>query len=209
VKKTWIIAAAMLVLSGAVYLSSRLLAQPNTQPRAPQTRIAVCNLSSVIKGYKKYQNFQAEIQADVKKYQENDKKIRDNIDRCVKAIQDTATPADKKAEYEKWLQAYKHQLEDNTAEGKAVLGKKSDEQMVILYKEVREVAQRYAASQAIELVLHYNDADEKADPAVFNSPANVARKMQAGACMPLYITPGMDITETLINMLNGAAGTTH
>jgi Skp family chaperone for outer membrane proteins len=205
VKRTWIIAAGTLVLSGAIYISSHLMAQPAAASHAPQTRIALCNLSAVIKGYKKYQNFQTEIQSEVKKFQEKDKEIRDNIKKCADAIQDPKTPADKKAEYEKWLQAYKHQLEDNTAEGKAVLGKKSDDQMVILYKEVREVAQRYATSHGIELVLHYNDADEKNEPAIFNSPANVARKMQAGACMPLFITNEMDITEALIGMLNGPA----
>ena len=203
-KKAWIIAAGMLVLGGAIYVSSHLMADPPAASRAPQTRIALCNLSAVIKGYKKYQNFQTEIKGEVEKFQAKDKEIRKNIDSCVKAIQDPATATDKKAEYEKWLTAYKHQLEDNTAEGKAVLGKKSDDQMVILYKEVREVAQRYAASQGIELVLHYNDADEKGEPAIFSSPANVARKMQAGACMPLVIAPGMDITDTLIGMLNTA-----
>ena len=65
-----------------------------------------------------------------------------------------------------------------------------------------DMAQRYAASQGIELVLHFNDADEKTQPAEFWSPANVARKMQAGACMPLYITQGMDISEALVGMLN-------
>ena len=63
-KRTWIIAAALLVLSGAIYVSSHLMAQPTgTAPAraaAPQTRIALCNLSAVIKGYKRYQAFQAE-----------------------------------------------------------------------------------------------------------------------------------------------------
>ena len=205
-KRTWIVAAGMLVLGGAIYVTSHLMAQPPSAARAPQTKIALCNLSAVIKGYKKYQSFQSEIQNDVKKYQDQDRKIREQIKNCMEWIQKAETPADKKAEYEKYLTGYKHQLEDNTAEGKAVLGKKSDEQMVILYKEVREVAQRYAASQGIELVLHYNDADEKAEPAIFHSPANVARKMQAGACMPLVFAPGMDITAELIRMLNGPAG---
>ena len=205
-KRTWIIAAGMLVLGGAIYVSSQLMAQPGaTAPAraaAPQTKIAVCNLSAVIKGYKKYQNFQAEIKGEIDKFQKKDAEIRENLKKCVEAIANPATPADKKTEYEKWSVQYKHQLEDNNAEAKNALGKKSDDQMVILYKEVRDEAQRYAASQGIELVLHYNDADEATQPSEFNSPANVARKMQAGACMPLYITPGMDITAALVQNLN-------
>ena len=204
-KRTWIIAAGMLVLGGAIYVSSHLMAQPGTtavSAAAPKTKIALCNLSSVIKGYKKYQNFQAEIKGDITKFQEKDADIRKQIEACTKAIQNPATPADKKGEYEKWMTQYKHQLEDLNGEAKNALGKKSDDQMVILYKEVREVTQRYASAQGIELVLHYNDADEVTQKADFMSPANVARKMQAGACMPLYITPGMDITAALVQNLN-------
>jgi Skp family chaperone for outer membrane proteins len=208
VKRKWMIAAGMLVLGAAIYVSSHLMAQPGAatttpaRPAAPQTRIALCNLSSVIKGYKKYQSFQAEIKGEIDKFQTKDKEIRKHIEDCMKAMQaPTCTPADKE-KYEHWVQTDKHQLEDNQAEAKAVLGKKSDEQMVILYKEVRDMAQRYAASQGIELVLHYNDADEETQKAEFWSPANVARKMQAGACMPLHVAPGMDISAALIQMLN-------
>ena len=210
-KRTWIIAAGMLVLSGAIYISSQLIAQPpaaTARPAAPQTRIALCNLSAVIKGYKRYQSFQAEIKGEIEKFQAKDKEISENMKKCEDAIQLPTTPADKKADYVKWLTQYKHQREDLNAEAKNVLGKKSDEQMVLLYKEVRMMSQRYAASQGIELVLHYNDADEVAQPAEFWSPANVARKMQAGAAMPLHIAPGMDISDALIQMLNAGAPTT-
>ena len=201
-KKTWMIAAGMLVLGGAIYVS-HLMADPTAQPRPPQTKIALCNLSGVIKGYKKYQNFQAEIKGDIDKFQKKDKEYRDAMEQWAKSITTTSSAADKE-KAEKAIRQYKGLMEENNAEAKNSLGKKSDEQMVILYKEVREMAQRYAASQGIELVLCYNDADEKSDAANFWSPANVARKMQAGACMPLVVAPGMDITDALVQMLNTA-----
>src|SRR5207249_4759439 len=92
--------------------------------------------------------------------------------------------------------------EENQAEAKKGLGRKSDEQMVILYKEVREACARYAKGNDIEMVMHYNDA--LAGAPEFDSAANVARKMQAGAFMPMYITPGLDISEEILTLLNNA-----
>ena len=52
-----------------------------------------------------------------------------------------------------------------------------------------------------ELVLHYNDALTNED---YWSPANIMRKMQAGACMPLYAMPGMDISGPIVQTLNAS-----
>ncbi len=108
----------------------------------------------------------------------------------------------KKAEIEKKLKQLKRDLEDNTTDAKNGLTKKSDDMVVILYKEVHSAAQRYAKAHDLELVLHYNDADDKTEPASFWSSANVARKMQAGACVPLYIAPGMDISLEIVAAMN-------
>ncbi len=93
----------------------------------------------------------------------------------------------------------KRKIEDNNTEAKLVLGKKSDDQMKILYMDVLEAAQRYAISHEFDMVLHYNDAVTKED---YFSAMNIARKVQTGALMPLYAAPGMDISTEVVHMLN-------
>ncbi len=55
-------------------------------------------------------------------------------------------------------------------------------------------------AHGFDLVVHYNDVP--ADSAEFFSPVNVSRKIQAGAFIPLYIAPGMDITQEVVTALN-------
>ncbi len=90
-------------------------------------------------------------------------------------------------------------MEDNQAEAKVVLGKRSDDEMKTLFLDVYEAAQRYAASHDFELVLHYNDAVTKED---FLSSQNIARKLNTGALMPLITMPSLDISRELVSMLN-------
>src|SRR5262249_46507016 len=71
--------------------------------------------------------------------------------------------------------------------------------MQVLYGDVQAAARRYAQAHDLDLVLHYNDAVDARD---YWSGANLARKMQAGALMPLYAAPGMDISKEVIAALN-------
>jgi hypothetical protein len=92
-------------------------------------------------------------------------------------------------------------VEDISNEAKAFIGKKRDEQIVQLYKEVQDVAQRYAMSQGIDLVMSYTDATEQKD---YYNPAFVARKMQSPGCMPIYFAQGTDISAEVVTALNSA-----
>ena len=91
--------------------------------------------------------------------------------------------------------------EENSNAAKKVLGKKSDEQMVGLYKEVRAAAQKYAQEHHIELMLHYNDM--ASDDPELDNPMNIARKIQIGGCVPLYSAPGIDVSKEILAALNG------
>ena len=48
-------------------------------------------------------------------------------------------------------------------------------------------------------MLHYIDAVNEAD---FNNPMNIMGKMQQRACMPIYMTPGLDISKEIASDLN-------
>jgi Skp family chaperone for outer membrane proteins len=198
------LAAGVVALSGAVLLTAKLTAQPPAAaqpPAEPRTRIALLNLTYVIKNYSKFLAFQEEMKKAVENYQAQDKLVGGQIEAKTKDMQNPALQPAQKEAIQKDLTALHRKREDNSNEAKAFLGKKSDEQMVILYKEVQEAAQRYAAAHNFELVLHYNDAVSAQD---YWSAPNIMRKMQAGACMPLYCMPGMDISAQIVQTLNAA-----
>ena len=71
----------------------------------------------------------------------------------------------------------------------------------MIYREVQEAAQRVAVAHGYDMVLHYNDPTTSAE---YWSAGNIVRKMQAGACMPIYFAPGIDISADVVNALNQA-----
>jgi Skp family chaperone for outer membrane proteins len=201
------VAAGVAALCGGIYAVGRLTAQQPqpgapAQPAArPSTRIGLINLTYVIKNYNKFKAFQDEMKGQLKGYEEKDKDFAKQAELWAKKLSDpTATPADKE-NAEKYITELQRKREDNSKDAKAALSKKSDEQMVILYKEVQDAAQRTAVGHSCEMVLHYNDATEQAD---YWSPGNVLRKMQAGSCFPLYAMPGMDISVEVAQTLNAS-----
>jgi hypothetical protein len=76
-----------------------------------------------------------------------------------------------------------------------------DDMLIVLFKEIQEACQRVAMAQGYDLVLHYNDATTSQE---YWSAMNIARKLQAGACMPLHYGPGVEITNEVVNALNSA-----
>jgi Skp family chaperone for outer membrane proteins len=192
------VVVALAVLAGA----GRLWAEGKDKKPAKSTdsgtRIGLLNLTYVIKNYEKYKHFQEEIKEVFAPFEETQKELRKEAEGLNKQITPT-TPAEEKGEIERKLKDIQRKAEDAQAEAKRVLGKKSDEQMKIIYLDVTEAAQHYAVAHNLDLVLHYNDATTKPD---FLSAMNIARKIQTGALMPLYAAPGMDMSVELVKILN-------
>ncbi|HTU22160.1 MAG TPA: OmpH family outer membrane protein [Gemmataceae bacterium] len=193
-----VIRLASLIVAVAVVLGvGRLWAENQAKKPEPRTRIGLLNLTCVIKNYNKYKRFQEEIKAIVEPFQHRDAKLRDQLNK-LKAKNENGVGLLKK-ELEKKRKEIQRQLEDNSAEAKKILGKRSDDEMKILYKDVEEAVERYAAAHGLDLVLHYNDAVTKED---FYSARNIARKLNTGALMPLYMVSGIDISTEIVDDLN-------
>src|SRR5262245_38003978 len=92
-------------------------------------------------------------------------------------------------------------MDDLKEELNQKLTKMKGDTAVQLYREIENAVTSYARAYGIELVLHYNDSVVDAD---LYSPMNIQRKMQAGGSTPMYVAPGMDITNHVAEMLNQA-----
>ena len=208
---------AMLWMGGVVFAvaalvgAGRLTADGDDKKNeTPPTRIGLVNLTYAIKNYYKYKDFQEEIFEFVAPYQQIDTQLRRKMDKLraeAEQLNREANEGGKKAllanekreALESKAKQLQRELEDNSAEIKLKLGKRSDEEMKILFRDVEEAVKRYAANHDLDVVLHYNDAITPVD---YLSGQNIARKLQSGALMPIYSTAGIDISKDITDLLN-------
>jgi Skp family chaperone for outer membrane proteins len=208
VKRTVAYTAAVLALGLAGYFGSYVRAQqpgpaaPARPTQAePRTRIALLNLAYVIKNYKKTETFQAEIKAEFKNYEQRAQFKKKQLEELAKHATDQKTTPEQREGDEREATKLKREIEDINNEAKQILGKKGDEQMVILYREIQDAAQRYAVAHNYEAVFHYIDATTQAD---YYSPGSIIRKLQTPSLMPMYQAPGLDISYEVVMALNAA-----
>jgi Skp family chaperone for outer membrane proteins len=204
VKRTLITLGALAALGLCVYVGNLWAegtdaAAARTTPT--RTRIALFNLAYVVKYYKKNEDFQKEMQKELQKFQDKHNKLNKQFTKLSEEVRDPKTTAERKDQLGKQLTALKRDIEDNQNEAKKIVGKKGGDHLVALYREIYSAAHRYALAHNFELVMHYNDAVEKKD---YNGPANIDRKMRTGACMPIYMAGGMEISQQLVIALNAS-----
>jgi Skp family chaperone for outer membrane proteins len=201
VKRTVAIVAGVVTLGLALYAGSRLTAQQGTPAAAdppPTMKMRFVNLQHVLKNYKRMETLRQETAELFKQYDAQIKQLQDLIDARTKQLQDP-TLADKRDALEKEVRRLTREKQDKTEEAKVALDKKQGELIVLVYKEVDDAVRTYCRQSNIELVLHYNDAVTESDR---NNPQNIARKMTQGACMPLYMTSSLDISQEIVGVLN-------
>jgi Skp family chaperone for outer membrane proteins len=209
--------AAGLVALGVVIYVGRLWAQQpggaGTAPAAPEprTRIAVLNLNYVIKYYKKSTIYREQLKHDAEPFETKHKMKTELRDNLTKELNDPKTPVEKREPLQKQILDVTREIEDNKREAQKAITKMESDMLRSVYGDVQDAAIRYARAHNFEMVLHYNDAVTRED---YNSVQNIAGKVQQVSCIPLYVSPGMDISEQVMRALNtnfdqghgGAAG---
>ncbi len=203
-KRTVGIVAGVVALCLVGYIGSRLAAEPPKAPAAapqPQTKVAVLNLSSVIKGYTKWKQFQDDYKKKLEDFDTKLKPMKEDYEKYEKEMKKAEIPAAQKEEYGKKMREIQRVMQDKAEDYKKVLAEYEGNSFTTIYNDVKSMTERYARSKGIELVMHYNDGTT---PAEVNAPTNIGRKMGQGACFPLYTAPGMDISEDVLKYLNAA-----
>jgi Skp family chaperone for outer membrane proteins len=209
VKRTVVILAGVSALCMVAYLGSRLAAEPPAGTPAksgasaaapqPQCKVAVLNLSYVIKNYKKWTTFQGEYKAKLETYDAALKTMKGQLD--LKQEEMKKADAGMKEQLDKQMRDIQRAMQDKTDDGKKALADMEAKQFSTIYKDVQDMTTRYAKSRGIEIVMHYNDGTTEAE---INNPMNIGRKMGQGACFPLYTAPGVDISQDVLAYLNQA-----
>jgi Skp family chaperone for outer membrane proteins len=206
VKRTLFLLVGVIALGTAIYASSKLWAQtPGAVATGTKTKVGVLNLTYVIKNYSKFKTYQDQLKAKVDPFQLRDTGYKTEGEKLAKQAQQPQTTAVSREGIEKRLKELQRLIEDNKAEAQKVLVKEQEAQLVTLYKDIRNVVDKFAVAHGYDLVMHYNDV---ITPEEYWSPPNIARKMQAGAAMPMYISGGVDISASVLATLNAASGGT-
>jgi RNA polymerase sigma factor (sigma-70 family) len=176
----------------------RALAPPGGDGARLQTRIGLINLTRVVKGSKRFQAFQEDLRTRLQEAQRKVEALKSRVD----VLKRQSAEADRRDELEDQVRQLTREIEDEQERAKRLLNKREGDALTTIYREIEEAARRFAQAQGLELVLFYNEAATEAE---FYSPANVQRRLsQPGALMPLVVSPGMDITDRVIDVLNRA-----
>jgi Skp family chaperone for outer membrane proteins len=200
-----VVLAGLATLGVAAYLGAKLWAQQPGQPApAPASpKIGMINLAVVLKGYNKFNVYNAEIEKIRVQYQKKEDDFKKQAADWKKfGERPEATQADRD-KAEESLKTLKRLIEDNVAEYNKVRGKKSDEQMVQMYREIEAAVQQFAGHNGFHMILHYSEpltVDDK------YSPTNIQRKLvgpgSSGSVCPMYFVPGLDVSSDVVNTLN-------
>jgi Skp family chaperone for outer membrane proteins len=203
VKRTVVITAGVAALAVGIYLGSRLWAQQATDapvPKHPETRVAIVNLSYIIKNYEKATQYDQEFKTVLQKYDTELQGLNGRLEVDKKKFADPATPSTEKEKLQADAKQLERTIQDRKEEINKELKKKREEQIVILYRDVEQYVNILAKSKGIDLVMHYNDVPA-GQPEMYSAP-NIARKMTADACLPVYVAQGIDLSQEVKDGLN-------
>lgn len=198
-KRSMIWLVGVLSLGTAMYTASKLWAQAGTKPAA-QTRVAMLNLRWVIKNYVKYQSFIESMKGEEKSFVDEMGKLQKTLEAHAKAAEALPAGSSREAK-EQEARNVQRQMEDLKRKVQKEVGQRSNDEMVKVYKEVRDAAFRHAQAYNFDLVLHF---EGPADAKEVDSPMLVMRNINAGGCVPLYWNSSLDISGHVLAALNGA-----
>ncbi|MCI0377748.1 MAG: OmpH family outer membrane protein [Gemmataceae bacterium] len=198
--KTIILSLAALVAFG---FAGRAHAQ---QPAPTHTRVAVVNVGLVFSKYEKAMAFKTEMEKLLDPFKKQEDAIKADMKKYGEALEKYGKTVDEKTRdsYQQYLLSLKHKLEGLTMEARTKVGKRQEDQIVTLYKELSDATARYAQANGFHLVLGYG---EQVDSKDLFSIMNINRKMNGmdlGSTNPLFFVGGVDISTGIADTLNAA-----
>jgi len=193
--------AALLALAAVMHhRGTDAQAQAPAAAAASGSKIRLVNIAKVLRNYAKANVMGKEITEIRAVLVQKMTKLRADIETKRAEMVKTATPQAKKEEMERDITAIQRQIQDLDREAQKQLGSMSNDTIVKVYKDIKDVIERIAVANSLELILCYPDASL---PAEENTAAVAQLKLQTPAAMPFYHR-GLDITDFVIDALNKA-----
>jgi Skp family chaperone for outer membrane proteins len=179
-------------------LTGRLQAQPSG------TRVAIVNVGLVFSKYEKAIFYKQELETTLKPFKAEGEKIAAQMKLYGEPLKEKkVTDPKMKDDYEQYLLRLKRDMEDLDVRARKLIGKKQEDQIITLYKEVIGAIQAFAQDNKYHLVLGYGQQIE-GDPYSFANINRIMQGMDLGSSTPLFISPvgGVDISQAVVDTLN-------
>jgi Skp family chaperone for outer membrane proteins len=195
-------AVALAGAYGGSHLSAQAPAGGGGAQAAAGTKIAVVNIGLVFNQYKRAIAFKAELEKTLEPFKAKAKKLNDEAKAWHDDTRKQGFDIKNKPTYDAAILKNQRELEDMDREIKVLLGKKQEENLVTLWKEVNTGIERVAQAYGFQIVLGYGDPMDKATLNLF---PNVNRKMQSmdqGSTVPLYVHGSVDLSQAIADTLN-------
>jgi Skp family chaperone for outer membrane proteins len=208
VKKMILILAAFGSLVSGAYFSNYLFAQGTGGTGSPTataqqgTKVAVVNIGHVFNKYRRAIAFKKELETTLEPFKGKAKKLTDEITGWTQQVQKGEVKKENIPHYEAAIVKHRRELEDMERTVKDLLGKKQEDNLVTLWKEVNMGVKAVADAYGYHIVLGFGDPMEKEMLDLF---PNINRKMQAmdlGSTVPLYYQASVDLSSAVSETLN-------
>ncbi|MFN4258274.1 MAG: OmpH family outer membrane protein [Gemmataceae bacterium] len=165
-----------------------------------RTRIALVNRYTIGRGYKKAEVIQDRIRVEMEEYEKKViEPLRTQMIKLRTALQNPQLEPSYREQYERDMRKLQLQLQEADEDARKKFMAQQGVLMKQLYQEIEEAVRVFATRNDIELVLFYMDPTNPDDP---YNPATVQAKLSQQGCFPIYMTPGMDISKAIVDMLN-------
>jgi Skp family chaperone for outer membrane proteins len=201
VKKMLLLVTGFALVSAG--MCTYLFAQGTPAPQAqPGTKVAVINIGHVFNKYVRAIAFKKELEDTIAPFKANFKKYQDQGAEWEKQARDPSrTPKEREAA-ENNVRQIKRTLEDLTVDMQKTLGKRQEDNLVTLWKEVNLGISKVSEAYGFQIVFGYGDPLDKGLMDLF---PNINRKMQnmdAGGAVPLYVHGSVDLSHAVTETLN-------
>lgn len=177
----------------------------------PVNKVGVVNLGVLFIKYEKSTIYKKELEGELAPLKAQAEKIKDVMTKHNNWLKaPTSTDTKQREVSEGAMRDGQRALEDLDLQARKLVGKKQENQLIQLYKEIHAAVQAHAQNNGFHVILAYGDPP---DQDLF-SFQNINRKMNAldlAAAVPYYWQPNLDVTNDVLVRLNsayrGGAGT--
>src|SRR4051794_36790075 len=104
---------------GLLTCVSRSWSEPPKRPPAPRTRVALVNLSYVVKNYNKFKSFQDEMKAEVERFRARDEELGKQLERLEKRLAGGSLSPEETEQVEEKVRTLRREREDNANKAKS------------------------------------------------------------------------------------------
>ena len=202
IKNMVLIAGLAVMVAGAV--AANLLAQAPVGGGKPAFKAGVINIDAVFAKYEKAKVYKKELDDMIAPFKSEAEKLKKQITDIQDYLKHPKSDPSKKDQYERAVLEYRRKLEDLDRDVRKLIGKKQEDQLVVLYKEVVSATQLAATSNGVTMVFGYGEPFENVGKEDMYSFANISRKMQGMGMgiVPIWFSDNVDVTDVVVQTLN-------